>query len=273
MLSIGLNNIGNTCYLNSALQLLLSNNDFCDVINNNNMMSENLKTMSTFINNYKSSKSAITPNDVKNILTKKNKFVGNNQHDAGEFLTYLIDILNEDSKLQIDKLFEVKILSTVKCKIRKCLNISKNTENNNYLLFPIKNSDTTLDDCYRNFKSYEILDGDNMYDCNKCMKKVRASKRINILNWSKHLIIILKRFNNNGNKNNQDIIIPLEWRHNYILKGVVIHSGGTNGGHYVYINRNINGWTMCDDSNVYNISDEKAQLFLNKGYIYYYQQK
>ena len=48
----GFNNIGNTCYLNSGLQLLIQNPDFCKIILQNSNKSENLQIMSNFIKEY-----------------------------------------------------------------------------------------------------------------------------------------------------------------------------------------------------------------------------
>ena len=48
----GFNNIGNTCYLNSGLQLLIQNTDFCEIILKNSNKSENLEIIANFIKEY-----------------------------------------------------------------------------------------------------------------------------------------------------------------------------------------------------------------------------
>ena len=276
----GFNNIGNTCYLNSGLQMLIQNTDFCKIIMENRDLTENLKVVATFIEEYYLSENkSISPVHIKNMVGNKNRiFKGSNQQDAGEFIIYLLDILNDDLKGQLNRIFQFKTKTTIKCKLKTCLTYSIKEEYNNYLITSINSDSNDLDDCYRNFKVHEKLEGSEMYFCEKCQAKRVASRRLEVIDWNKHLIISLKRFeNNNGrlSKNNKEINIPIDWRHDYTIKGAVIHSGGIGGGHYVYISRNIdnNTWTMCDDSSTYLIRSEQVQNYLNRAYIFHYVRK
>ena len=273
----GFNNIGNTCYLNSSLQMLIQNIDFCEMILKNFNKSENLKNMANLIKEYYTTTNhAITPNKIKEIVGNKNKiFYGYEQQDAAEFITYLIDIINTDLKKELNQLFDITIESTIKCKLNKCLRLSITTYKIPFLILPIKNECLTLDDCYREFKIHEKLEGDNMYYCTNCEEKRIASRYLNIIEWNNNLIILLKRFENNKEKlfkNNKQLEIPIDWRHNFTIKGAVIHIGGINGGHYIYISRNLsnNIWSMCDDSSIQLIPKEKVQSYLNIGYIFNY---
>jgi ubiquitin C-terminal hydrolase len=272
----GLNNIGNTCYLNSALQMLIQNKDLCNLIIDNKNKTNNLNIITNFINEYYSNLNQITPNTIKKIIEIKNKiFIGNKQHDAAEFIIYFFDLINDDLQNKIYSLYGITSETKTKCKFLKCLTISKINETNYYLILSIDNKCLTLDDCYKKYKSYEKLKNENMYYCEKCNVKRNASKRLNIIKWSKHLIIWLKRFDNiNGrtNKNNQSISIPINWRHNYTLKGAVIHSGSLYSGHYIYISRNIktNIWSLCNDSFISIIQDSQINSYLNNAYLLYY---
>ena len=276
----GLRNIGNTCYLNSGLQLLIQNEDFCNLIINNETKTDNLKIISDFIKEYYiSSNSSVTPNEIKTIVSiKDKKFRGNDQQDSAEFIVQFLDLLNDDLKGELYKLFEITSEITIKCKLLKCLKTSINYEKIPFLILPITDNDTTLDECYKNYKVHEKLEGSDMYYCDNCKAKRIASRRIQITGWSKHLIICLKRFNNNGSrlfKNNKEISIPFEWRHNFILKGAVIHSGGIGGGHYIFMSRDLNTniWIMYDDSSTHTIRSEQVELLLNRAYIFHYVQK
>ena len=276
----GFNNIGNTCYINSSLQMLIQNIDFCKIILENFNKSENLQNMGNLIKEYYTTTNyAITPNKIKEIVGNKNKiFCGYEQQDAGEFIIYLIDIINTDLKKELNPLFDITTETIIKCKIRNCLRLSSTISKSPFLILPIKNECLTLDDCYREFKIHEKLEGDNMYYCENCKEKRIASKYLNIIEWSNNLIILLKRFENNKEKlfkNNKQLEIPIDWRHNFTIKGAVIHIGEINGGHYIYISRNLsnNIWSMCDDSSIQLLPKEKVQSYLNIGYIFNYIKK
>lgn len=267
----GLNNIGNTCYLNSGLQMLVQNIDLCQIILHNNV-----KVMSDFIKEYYTGDNQVlTPLSIKTLVSGPTSIFNDGQQDAGEFIVYLLDILNTELKGNLDNLFAIKVETTIKCKLLSCLKKSIKVENNNYLFLPIKSTDKTLDDCYRGFKVHEKLEKDDMYYCESCQEKRIASKRVNVINWNKHLIMILKRFgshNGRSMKNNQSIEIPIKWRHNYTIKGAVLHTGGINGGHYIYLSRIIKDdiWVVCDDSNIAQLNPEQVALCLSKAYIFHY---
>ncbi len=276
----GLNNVGNTCYLNSGLQMLIQNQGFCKLILDNQHKSENLKVMADFIKEYyTSSQRSVTPSDIKRMVGNKNKiFRGNSQQDSAEFIVYLLDILNDDLKGELNNLFQIKSETIIKCKLKRCLKTSTTIENNNYLILPINSSDVTLDDCYRGYKVHEKLEGDDMYYCDACKAKRIASKRLQVVGWSDNLIVWLKRFENNGHrlsKNNKEIEIPFDWRHDYTIKGAVVHMGGIGGGHYIYISRDINTnvWTIYDDSSTSQLRQEQVQKYLNHAYIFNYIKK
>ena len=276
----GFNNIGNTCYLNSGLQLLIQNTDFCNIILKNCNKSESLEIMANFIKEYYTTTNhAITPNKIREIVGNSNKiFYKNEQQDVAEFIVYLMDILDTDLQKNLNPLFDITTETIIKCKVLKCLKTSTTIHKNPFLILPIKDECLTLDDCYRQFKVHEKLEGDEMYFCQNCREKRIASKRVHVIEWSNNLIIWLKRFENNKErlfKNNKEIEIPIDWRHDFTIKGAVIHIGQINGGHYVYMSRNLetNNWLMCDDSSVTLIPKEKVQTYLNRAYIFNYIKK
>lgn len=267
----GLNNIGNTCYLNAGLQMLIQNEELCESILIETDPS--LQSVSNFIKDYynTSSKESLTPSNIKTLVEAKNSiFRGNDQQDASEFIITFIDFLNSGSNDRINRLFEIETVTIVKCKLRACLNITRTLEKNNVLTLPIKDGFTDLDDCYREFKNHEKMEGKEKYFCNNCKDLRIASKKIEVITWPKHLIIILKRFDNRLNKINTSIDIPINWRHDYTLKGAVVHSGSFGGGHYTYVSNKLDNWYYCDDSNISSINAERAQQYLNKSFILYY---
>ncbi|KAM3144034.1 hypothetical protein pb186bvf_003798 [Paramecium bursaria] len=107
---VGLSNLGNTCYMNSALQCLshteLLSRYFLDLsfkleINIDNPLGSKGKLVNGFAQLLRrlwlDNKSIYSPRLFKNIIGEiQQQFQGNNQHDAQEFLTFLLDQLHED---------------------------------------------------------------------------------------------------------------------------------------------------------------------------------
>jgi len=265
----GLNNMGNTCYLNASFQMLIQNKDFCMLVQTLN--EPDMLLLNKFINDYYGleNQAPLTPRVVKDIVAKANPvFEKFNQEDSAEFLGYFLNSNNT-----FNRLFEIETLVTVKCKLRKCLHTSSHFEKHIMLDLPIDNSCENLDDCYRNFKVHEKLEGDDMYDCPMCKCKRIGSKKLEVSKWPNHLLIHLLRFTSEQRKINVDIDVPFVWRHGYTLKGAVIHSGNYGGGHYFYISKNNNVYTKCDDANITQISEDSAISYFNKAYILYYEKR
>ncbi len=275
----GLVNIGNTCYMNAALQMLVQNVDLCNLILSYADKSEVLNVIKTFIlNYYLNDPNAVNPNDIKNLIQNKNPiFNGCDQQDSSEFVIYFLDLIyDEINKINkdVESMFMITFNKTIKCKLLKCLEISNTKETNNVLLLDLLPEAKTLDDIYRHYKSSILLSNENMYFCEKCNDKRIASSKITLDKWPKYLFIWLKRFNQNNNilsKNNAIIEIPLKWRRNYELFGVIIHHGELQGGHYMYISKFNDRWILCNDSNLIELNMEQLNELLKFAYWLYYK--
>jgi len=268
----GIYNIGNSCYLNSALQMLFNSNDFIDI--SNGTIFENI------INNYKSSK-IFNPGEIKAIVAKNNKMFNNtNQQDSFEFMIYLFDVLDKilGSTTNYNNLlynkFGINITTNIKCKMANCNKDSNTNITELFLELPITNA-LDLSDSYRNYKSMTILQDDNAYYCDICKQKVIARKNTITSKWPDNLIIVFKRFDYQMRKDNRNINIPLTWRHGYKLKGAIIHMGSFGGGHYIYFGHNDNqdnNWFIANDTNISSISNINDFMSSNgaTSYILYY---
>jgi ubiquitin C-terminal hydrolase len=268
----GFNNIGNTCYLNSGLQMLIQNKDLSCLIMKYMNDSDILRNIGNLINDYYSGDpSPLNPIEIKNIVQEKQElFSGYGQQDSTEFIIYFLDIVEEEIKKitktnEVEKIFGINFNVRIKCKLLSCLNISVKKEINNFLILDIDSNVNNLDDAYRKFKSSEKLYEENQYFCEECKDKRIASKRTTINEWPDYVCIWLRRFTQRGNriiKNNQDINIPLSWRHNLKLYGAIIHFGNIDGGHYIYVGKQNDEWYIFNDSQVSKINspDELSRL-------------
>ena len=122
---VGLMNIGNTCYMNSILQIFLNIHEIKDIFLNEreeekfyefiiNKKKGNGELILEFINllkeKYLKNKKTITPKKFKEICGKYNEtFKGFEQQDAHDFYTFLVDNLHEDTNIKsATKNFHIK---------------------------------------------------------------------------------------------------------------------------------------------------------------------
>ena len=282
----GFTNIGNTCYLNSGLQMLIQNKELCALILKYSSNSPTLQKIGEFIMEYYTpDNNPIVPVEIKKIVEEKQDiFVGYGQQDSTEFIIFLLDTIDEEIKKidptskGIEPIFGINFNVKIKCKLRTCLQVYNRTETSNFLLLDINSKCESLDDAYRIYKGSDKLESDNKYFCEKCNDKRIASKRSEIGEWPQYLFVWLKRFSQEGRritKNIQPINIDIEWRHGNSLQGAVIHSGSLNGGHYVYVGKQDNNkWYLFNDSSVSEISsDEQLKSLLLNAYWLWYKKR
>jgi uncharacterized UBP type Zn finger protein len=150
--------------------------------------------------------------------------------------------------------------------------------------------DFNLDILLDYFSSRECLDKGNEWRCGNCNNKVVATKKLSIYYVPRLLIICLSRFSKEGGygyygKNNSFIDFPLEnldmgqyicgpYKENskYDLFAVSQHFGGTGGGHYTAICKNIDGnWYSYDDSCCSRAST--GNVVTSSAYVLFYRRR
>jgi len=267
----GFDNLGNTCYMNSILQAILSvkylnrqiilciKKDPESIRSMNPLFIEYLKILLTLIDVEKNI--TLAPSMFKKVLGSKNRiFSGYAQQDAHEAMICIFsEFLDEKRDKTIynvlsDCLYG-KFCQTLEC--TDCGHVGRIITSFQDIEVPIPPSaNPTLEKCIELFSEKELLKGDERWTCEKCKKKVEAFKMIKIQSSPKVLTITLNRFKGTV-KNSTYVDIPLKLSiadKTYNLVSTVNHYGSVNGGHYTASVQRNGLWYTADDKRITNIN-------------------
>ena len=218
--------------------------------------------------------------DGKNNLEKLKEFDISKDEDQ---ITNLLNIIEkEDYSLNL-VLKDNSSYSVEKISLNLCDNYRREKKK--------ESIDFNLDTLLKYFSSRECLDKGNQWRCGNCNNKVEATKKLSIYYVPRLLIICLSRFSKESGygygygKNNSLIDFPLEnldmgqyicgpYKENskYDLFAVSQHFGGTGGGHYTAICKNIDGnWYSYDDSCCSRAST--GNVVTSSAYVLFYRRR
>ncbi|XP_069340879.1 ubiquitin carboxyl-terminal hydrolase 17-like protein 6 [Eulemur rufifrons] len=295
----GLWNVGNTCYMNAALQCLTYTPPLA-----NYMLSQE---HSLTCHHQKSCMLCTMQDHVTRVLQHPGNVVKPshalaagfhryNQEDAHEFLMFTVDAMkkaclsghkpldghSEDTTL-IHQIFRGYWRSQIKC--LHCHGISDTIDPYLDIALDIKAAQS-VNQALDQLVKIEHLDGENAYDCSSCLKKVPASKSLNLHTASKVLILVLKRFSDiTGNKIAKEVQYPecLDMQPYmsqqkrgpliYLLYAVLVHAGRScQSGHYFcYVKAGNGQWYKMDDAKV--TACDISSVLSQHAYVLFYIQK
>lgn len=305
--NFGLLNIGNTCYANSALQMLFSIPELREYLLNDANWEEHLKniclkhncqTESDVLNIVKKYYSIIlykflnNKGDVKNpyvifgLLDYRNRKIHFNvgeQNDSQEFLSVILNNLNDEfyklkKEMDIDtEEVDMKSESIVSDLLNleytvdlEYLDYDKSEtvkQNNLFLILHLKPGFKAIQDSIDHISETEVIDG--FYE--KVENKTKIKKTVNISKTSEYLLCHIVRFKNNREKNSQPLQILDNIKINnkvYEVVSIVSHSGGIGGGHYINYSNRKGEWFLFNDSNISKVNKEDVLNNCSSGSAY-----
>ncbi|XP_039080865.1 ubiquitin carboxyl-terminal hydrolase 17-like protein 6 [Hyaena hyaena] len=295
----GLQNVGNTCYVNAALQCLTYTPPLASsMLSQEHSRSCGKHTFCVHCARQAHVTRALgRPADViRPPPTLLTAFHTHRQEDAHEFLLFTLDAMQQawtqedkpsgpqaDDSSLIRQIFGGYWRSQIQC--LRCQGVSSTLDPYLDISLDIRAAES-VSQALQQLVQPERLDGENAYRCRTCLDKVPASKTLTLHTCSKVLMLVLKRFSHfTGNKLAQEVQYPecLDMQQYmsepkagsriYVLYAVLVHAGwNCQRGHYFCYVRAGNGqWYKMDDAKV-TASDVTSALS-QQAYVLFYIQK
>mmetsp|Transcript_16913 Transcript_16913/g.30323 ORF Transcript_16913/g.30323 Transcript_16913/m.30323 type:complete len:579 (+) Transcript_16913:994-2730(+) len=275
-IAAGFQNPSNYCFMNSALQCLLSIPPFVDYFLSKRFRRERAsnktpfcEAMSSITDLYFTGEGVVRPSDLWNITNSR--FPGGRQHDLPEFLRYLQEGLETELKKRpkFEATWEAytsyyngmlldtfcgQIVQDVSC---RCGHVSRTHEIFTDLALDLE---PTLMKCLETYTKPEKIEG---YRCEGCKKQGVITKQIKFSRLPNFLVLQIKRFESFPYPRKSDKRVKFEERmvldteagiENFSLIAIAVHSGSLGGGHYVSYGFRSGEWYSFNDSSCVRVS-------------------
>ncbi|CAF2137235.1 BnaA02g07970D [Brassica napus] len=300
----GLENLGNTCFLNSVVQCLTYTEPLAaylqDVGHGRRCHMAGFCALCAMQKHVRlalqASGKIVAPKYlVSNLRCVSRNFRNCRQEDAHEYMINLLECMHrcclpsgvpsESSDAYrsslVHKIFGGSLRSRVKC--AQCSHCSDKFDPFLDLSLDISKADS-LQRALSRFTAVELLDdGAKIYQCERCKQKVRAEKQMTVSKAPYVLTVHLKRFEaHRSEKIDKKVQFasavdmkpfvsgPYAGNLKYTLYGVLVHYGrSSHSGHYACFVRTSSGmWYSLDDNRVSKVSEKT--VFNQKAYMLFY---
>jgi ubiquitin carboxyl-terminal hydrolase 8 len=235
---VGLQNLGNTCFMNAPLQCLMRVKRLTDYLlsggcqaarNPRNPLGSRCQVLDSYcalLREVSNARCSVSPTDLKRAIAQHNStFSGYGQHDANEFLTTLLDALHEDlnqSRTATGSHLNLEHLSGMElhhfCNQSIIVDLFHG-ETSTKLTFPCGarqdirelfalwviplppgDNNASLANCIRSWEQEQHMTGENGLWCERCDRIENVRRQTTVVRFPSVLIIQLKRFTDNDGR-------------------------------------------------------------------------
>ncbi|XP_053271112.1 ubl carboxyl-terminal hydrolase 18 [Pleuronectes platessa] len=293
----GLSNYQLSCCVNTLLQTLSATWELSELLerwdsagvkaDSHNVPLELKKVLSAMKSDHRHS----TPHQDFLYCLDRNSFRLCVQHDADEVFLSILNFMQQQMDdralaLDIQNLYKVSVETRLQC--LECSCIQTQTSFQLSLHLHVKEDQDSLEGCISSFLEDQELSGRDSCFCAQCERKTPSKRDVKLLSLPRILCMQLKRYRSSrGGIRKLDCRVTFpetfdfselarggfsrdfaQDEYTYTLYAVVVHSGGTMGGHYTaYVRPGGNQqWYYADDSSVEKVSWERVQGTYGKYY-------